>query len=381
MTRVRAKARILERTTTAGNGPYALAAVDNSYNRFSSIMAVGDTTFASVIEPGVAFWTGLVTYSAANQITLTTVEESTGTFGSGTKEIMAGTLAAQSAFPDDVAGAIVTGGTSTAYTVGSYRVYDTLARMNGALIAFTPHTSNGATVTLSVDGLAAKPLRPSPGVELQSNVLIAGVPYAATYSNSDAVWYLHGLGGNTHGVPLGGLLDYTGSSVPSSAFVLPRGQALSRTTYGTYFALVGTTYGSGDGVNTFNVIDLSGRVTAMLETSASRLTSAVSGVDGGTLGATGGSQSHVLTTTEIPAHTHANSLSDPGHTHTNSTTGTSSTFQTSNTGGGVNVPNPGGGVINAAATGVTITNASAGSGAAHTIVQPTAIVLKLLRVL
>ena len=39
----------------------------------------------------------------------------------------------------------------------------TFARMHGSLdgqmIAFTPHTTNAATVTLNVDGLGAKPLR------------------------------------------------------------------------------------------------------------------------------------------------------------------------------------------------------------------------------
>jgi hypothetical protein len=86
-------------------------------------------------------------------------------------------MAATAKYRDDIAGAITTGGTSTAYTVTSYQVFDTLAHMNGALIAFTPHVTNGATVTLNVDSLGAKPLRPAPSVELQTNVLIAGTPY------------------------------------------------------------------------------------------------------------------------------------------------------------------------------------------------------------
>src|SRR6266516_1790817 len=153
-------------------------------------------------------------------------------------------MAATAKYRDDIAGAIVTGGTSTAYAVASYQVFDTFAHMNGALIAFTPHTANGATVTLNVDGLGAKPLRPSTGVELQSNVLIAGTPYMATYNNSDAVWYLHGLGGNTYGVPLLSGFDFWGTTAPSSCFIFPTGQAISRTTYATAFALMGTTFGA-----------------------------------------------------------------------------------------------------------------------------------------
>jgi hypothetical protein len=75
-------------------------------------------------------------------------------------------MAAAAKFRDDIAGAIVTGGTSSAYTVSSYQVFDTLAHLDGGMIAFSPHTTSAATppngVTLNVDGLGAKPLRLSP---------------------------------------------------------------------------------------------------------------------------------------------------------------------------------------------------------------------------
>lgn len=91
------KDRVLEKSTTAGTGPYTVTgAIDTSYNAFSASMAVGDTTIGSIVEPGVAFWTGILTYSATNQITATTVAESKGTFGSGTKEIFMGLPASRS---------------------------------------------------------------------------------------------------------------------------------------------------------------------------------------------------------------------------------------------------------------------------------------------
>jgi hypothetical protein len=100
-------------------------------------------------------------------------------------------MAATAKYRDDIAGAIITGGTSTAYTVSSYEGFDTLAHLNGQMIAFTPHTTNGATVTLNADSLGAKPLRTSPGVELLAGTLIQGTPYVATYNNSDGAFYLH----------------------------------------------------------------------------------------------------------------------------------------------------------------------------------------------
>jgi hypothetical protein len=52
--------------------------------------------------------------------------------------------AAAAKFRDDIAGAIATGGSLVAYTLTSYQNFDTLAHMDGAMIAFTPHATNGA---------------------------------------------------------------------------------------------------------------------------------------------------------------------------------------------------------------------------------------------
>jgi hypothetical protein len=160
---------------------------------------------------------------------------------------------------DDISGAIVTGGTSTAFTVTSYTGFSTLPLMANQMIAFTPHATNGATVTLNVDGLGAKPpLRSAPSAELPAGTLIQGTPYVATYNNSDAVWYLHGFYGNAYNVPIGGLLGFIGTTAPNSSFVFPYGQAISRTTYVNLFNIVSTTFGVGDGSTTFNLPDLRG---------------------------------------------------------------------------------------------------------------------------
>jgi hypothetical protein len=300
----RPMARILERTITAGNGPYTVSAMDAAWNRFSSFMSVGDTTFASVVEPGVAFWTGIVTYSAANQVTLTTVEEAKGTFGAGTKEIMGGHLAARGAVPDDISGAIVTRGSSTAYTVSSVRVYDSLSRLNGNLIAFTPHTTSGAAPTLNVDGLGAKPLRAAPSTDFLAGVLIQGTPYLALYNHSDQVFYLHDMFGNPYNVPIAASMNYWGTTAPNSAFAFPIGQGLNTTTYAALFAIIGYTYG-GSG-STFNLPNKAGRVSAMKEATATLLTTAGGGIDGGTLGAKGGVQNVTLAANQIPTITSVN---------------------------------------------------------------------------
>jgi microcystin-dependent protein len=188
-------------------------------------------------------------------------------------------------------------------------VFDNFADMNGAMIAFVPHTTNGATVTLNVDGLGAKPLRSAPSVELPAGVLVQGTPYVATYNNSDAAWYLQGFTVNPFVVPIGGLIPYVGASAPNSSFVLPFGQAISRTTYAALFSLVSTTFGSGDGSTTFNVPDLRGRAVFGLDnmggSAASRITSAGGNFDATVLGGTQDRQNKTVGTANVPALTFA----------------------------------------------------------------------------
>lgn len=107
--------------------------------------------------------------------------------------------------------------------------------------------------------------------------------------------------------PIGTILIYAGTTAPNY-WLFCYGQAISRTTYANLFAVIGTTYGTGDGSTTFNVPDIRGRVVAgqddMGGVSADRLTGLSGGVDGDVLGGTGGAQSHTLATSEIPSHSH-----------------------------------------------------------------------------
>lgn len=98
----------------------------------------------------------------------------------------------------------------------------------------------------------------------------------------------------------GEVVDFAGSAAPAGS-VLCFGQAISRTTFALLFAIIGTTYGVGDGSTTFNVPDLRGRVIAgrdnMGGTPAGLLTSTTMSPDGNTDGAVGGSQQNTAVTT------------------------------------------------------------------------------------
>jgi microcystin-dependent protein len=206
---------------------------------------------------------------------------------------------------DDISGTITTAGTSTVYTVASNQGFDSLADMNGAMIAFVPHTTNGATVTLNVDGLGNVPLRTAPAVELPSGVMPQGTPFVATYNNSDGAFYLQGFAINPYSIPIGGLMPYLGASAPNSSFALPSGQTISRVTYSVLFALVSTTFGNGDGSTTFGLPDLRGRAIFgkdnMGGSAAGRISVAGGNFDGTVLGGTGGAQNQTLTQAQLPA--------------------------------------------------------------------------------
>jgi microcystin-dependent protein len=106
-------------------------------------------------------------------------------------------------------------------------------------------------------------------------------------------------------VPAGITADYAGAAAPTG-WLLCFGQAISRTAYADLFTAIGTVFGVGDGSTTFNLPDLRGRVTAgkdnMGGTSANRLTDQSGGLNGDTLGDTGGAETHQLILAELPSY-------------------------------------------------------------------------------
>ena len=91
-------------------------------------------------------------------------------------------------------------------------------------------------------------------------------------------------------VPPGTISLSAGLLTPSGWFRCT-GSAISRTTFADLFAAIGTRYGAGDGVTTFNIPDLRGRF-------------ALAWGGGYDLGQAGGAATHTLTADEMPEHLH-----------------------------------------------------------------------------
>lgn len=113
---------------------------------------------------------------------------------------------------------------------------------------------------------------------------------------------------------IGEIIPYGGSTVPEG-FLACDGSAVSRDDYAELFAVIGTTWGSGDGSTTFNLPDMSGKVGLGVSSGYTLASS------GGTETVTIGQASMPSHSHTIPQHTHANTLAakTPSLSHTVST--------------------------------------------------------------
>lgn len=150
-------------------------------------------------------------------------------------------------------------------------------------------------------------------------------------------------------LPAGTIVMHGVHSAPTG-WLLCDGSAVSRTTYAALFAVVGTTYGAGDGSTTFNVPHFGSR---------SPVGSGVgSGLTARAPGATGGEETHTLTVAEMPSHRHDGS-DENGNT-------ANTVIAQNFTATGLNRP-----LVNTTGTRWGVGNAAnAGGGGAHNTMPP-----------
>lgn len=209
---------------------------------------------------GAAYWQWSTT-AASNATADPTINWSEGMSPSSVNDSARAMMSAEAAWRNDVTAVSATTGTSTAYVLTSNQGgFSAVTTRDGFMIGFIPNVTNAAgPVTINVDGAGAKPLRTRTAAAMPAGVIIAGSKYQASYKFSTDEWLLLNNYSTLFEVPLGTLLPYTGDAAPNANFILPVGSCISRTTYATYFALVGTRFGVCDGVTTFGTPDLRGR--------------------------------------------------------------------------------------------------------------------------
>ena len=136
---------------------------------------------------GVNVWSKT---AATNNTADSAVNWQEGQAPSSVNDSARGMMAATAKWRDDLNGSIATTGTSTAYAATSNQGFAALAANLEITCQFDEDC--GATVTLNVDGLGAKPLRSAAGVELVAGAIKAGSVHRATYFTSNSgEWLLH----------------------------------------------------------------------------------------------------------------------------------------------------------------------------------------------
>lgn len=211
---------------------------------------------------------------------------------------------------------------------------------NGDVIA---SISIGGFTIYSSNGISFEPLNDGRGRAVQNAaaILSSGVT-SITAGNGISISSSTGditISSSASAIPTGVILASSYTTTPPSGWLACDGSAYSRTIYAALYAVVGTSYGSGDGSTTFNVPNMLGRIPVGLNVSG----------DFVTLGAKIGEETHALTTAELASHTHT----IPG--------GTGGSFASGAVAFQSNSPS-------------TVNTGSTGSGTGHNNVQPSLVV-------
>ena len=264
--------------------------------------------------------------------------------------------------------------------------------LNNALREIMSHLKDLSDGTTGIDVLSLIDDDASHAIKIQGpSDITANTTFTLPDGDGSADQYLKTDGSGTlawvspssFSLPAGLVFPYAGATAPTG-YLLCYGQTLGNASsgatvandnYQALFDVVKTAYGNsgsevfGNG-DTVNLPDLRGRVVAgqddMGGSSANNLTNQTGGLNGDTLGATGGSETHTLTEAQLPAYNHSvSSISIRGNTpaHQGSVV-VNGLRQVSVSDAGQNTTTP-----NTAGHSITIANT--GSGSAHNIVQPT----------
>lgn len=320
--------------TPSANLAYTLGNTTNRFtNIFSQSILVGNVnaanTFATISNIASL-------YLGADLIPTANVSSNIGSTGMRINAVHAQTAS--------LLGSINVG---TNAVVGGDLAVNGIGTVNGNLAVGgnLSSTSNRVSVNTTTGALVL-----SGGAGIGGNLHVGGVIVTSTMpagTSNTSVATTAFVQNNS--VPSGGLMMWPTVSAPTG-WLLCNGTAVSRTTYAALFAVLGTTFGSGDGTTTFNLPNYTNRVPV----GAGSLYSPAS---------TGGSKDAI-----VVSHTHTATVTDPGHQHPmavgprdDTGTGSKTTFIPSGT---TTL------LTNAATTGTSVSISSAGSSGTDANMPP-----------
>ncbi len=141
-------------------------------------------------------------------------------------------------------------------TAGSFIV--PAVYLDGALAVFKIGNDSTGPSTINFNGIGTKPLTLPDGSAI-STEMIAGEYATTRYNLADDRVELVNVSESTAaaGVPTGTITWFAAATAPTG-YLLCDGSEISRTTFAGLFAIIGVTYGIGDGSTTFDLPDLRG---------------------------------------------------------------------------------------------------------------------------
>lgn len=332
-------------------------------------LLIGNTTGNTLAKGTLTAGSGITITNAAGSITVTSTATGASGAGNFTLPIAATTASAWNVLTldaestgvpaDTFGGSLIlqanTGNTPVTPATLVARIawlWDTaaFATRKGGLTFFTSDAAGertnldlgttGSAPTIGVLGAtkSARLVSPDVGTALVTFGFASGTPNFAAANLTDATGRM---------LPPGVIMDYASASVPTG-WLACDGAAVSRTTFAALFTAIGTTWGVGNGSTTFNVPDTRGRVLIGSGTG--------SGLTARTLAATGGEETHQLTTAELASHSHTVNVA-------NAATNASNNFVA----GGINAPTS------------TAASSTTGSDTAHNNMQPFVVFNKIIK--
>lgn len=248
----------------------------------------------------------------------------------------------------DCQGEVVSGSSAYVFQTEDYRSY---------FVVDTPETNSNGDPIQSASRGYVELLRKSNSIAWR---VFSGTTVSAVAAPGD-------------GTPVGTSIEGYWVAAPEG-YLLENGAAVSRTTYANLFAVIGTTFGAGNGSTTFNLPDSRGRVAVNKSTDT----------EFDVIGEKYGAKTHTLTVAEMPSHTH---IQNP-HTHTPgaltyfSVIGASGARQTFVQGGNQWITSTAtlNDVGSTTVTGATAAvNQNTGGNGAHNNIQPSIVVTRAIK--
>ena len=171
-----------------------------------------------------------------------------------------------------------TGGALLAWNAGGTAIENVTVGEIGSGDSVTLPDDYGVAIYAAANVFTSRTLTAGAGISITNGTGVSGNPTITSTSP-----------------PTGSIVGYGAAAAPTG-WLLCDGSVVSRTTYAALYAVIGTTWGVGDGSTTFNVPDSKGRFPIGYGTGA--------GLTARALGAKGGEESHTITITELPSHSH-----------------------------------------------------------------------------